>query len=74
MCTGSLVVLSGNIGRHGINVVVVDEVPKEVHELMQETENAMLELHHHADPEVAVYVNLESIVAIDARWDYIEEE
>jgi len=34
----------------------------------------MLLLHHHADPEVEIYVRNREIVALDARWEKIEEE
>lgn len=60
--------------RHGGNVVV-HESPREVRALMAKAKRKeMIELHHHADPAVPVYVRNNLIVACDARWERIEEQ
>jgi len=73
VCDGSVVIVHSPT-HHGQNAVVVNELPKEVRKLMLDSKEELLELHHHADPEVQVYVNSEDIVAIDARWSKIEED
>lgn len=50
-------------------IISVNELPKEVYALMQiANPEEMLILHHHADPEVEVYVRNSDISSIDARW------
>lgn len=72
VCGGS--VITFNNSRHGPNSMVVYEVPYEVHKLMKASEaDEMLELHHHADIHATVYVRNEEIIAIDARWDKVED-
>jgi hypothetical protein len=73
VCTGCVVMLKSQ-ARYGGNIVV-HESPREVRALMRAAKpNEMLELHHHADPAVPVYVRNKWIVACDARWDRIEEQ
>lgn len=69
VCDGALVVIGHE--RQGNDVMVVAELPKEVYALKQAQRLGMIELHHHADPAVAVYVDCEHIVAIDARWSKV---
>lgn len=72
ICTGAIIVSSQS---RGVLPIAVHEVPWEVNRLMQASESdAMLELHHHADAEVTVYVRNEEIISIDARWDRVEED
>lgn len=70
---GSLIIY-GNRG-HGPCALPVNEIPSEVYAKMQEaTPEAMIELHHHADPEILVYVRNHEIITIDARWAKVEKE
>ena len=60
---------------HGSRIICVNEFPKEVHALMIEAHaDEMLVLHHHSDPEVEVYIRNCEIMAIDARWEKVEEK
>lgn len=73
VCTGCVVMLKSQL-RFGGNLVV-HESPKEVRALMSQAKpKDMIELHHHADPAVSVFVRNNSIMACDARWDRIEEQ
>lgn len=66
-CDGALVTFS-TASRTG-GVLAVSEMPKQVIEFMNATnDEAMIELHHYNDPEVQVYVRNGDIVAVDARW------
>lgn len=73
ICSGALVHFSHS--RSGYSHMTVHETPWEVHQLMKKAQpEDMLELHHHGDIAVPVYVRNEEIISIDARWDKVETE
>lgn len=72
ICDGSNVVFANGNNSHLISVSV-NELPREVYKLQKECTEDMLELHHHADPEVPTYIRVEEIIAILPRWNKMEE-
>lgn len=67
------VVFFGAGGRHS-PALPVNELPKEVRAIMRASKEDMITLHHHADPEVEVYIDPEEIIAIDARWRRLDDD
>lgn len=68
VCTGSNICYSG--AKFGPTHLNVHETPSEVNHMMKTSpSDAMLELHHHGDHQVCVYVRNEEIIAVDARWE-----
>lgn len=73
VCSGAIIEFK-DAGKNYGRPLVVHETPQEVNRLMAKSKpGAMLELHHHADPNTSVYVRNKQIVSIDARWDLVEE-
>lgn len=46
----------------------VHETPREVLELMRSAKEDMIELHHHGDPTVPVYIVRGHIIAVNPSW------
>lgn len=73
VCAGAIVEYR-DAGRHYSRPLVVHETPREVRKLMKKKKpNAMLTLHHQADPNTEVYVRNSSIVSLDVRWELLDE-
>ena len=70
VCDGSVIAYGKACGEK----LIVKEIPKEVRSIMRDSSEDVIELHHHADPLVEVYVNQYNIIAIDARWSKIETD
>jgi len=68
VCVGSTVVFGDCRGRQ-----LVHETPREARELMRNSEEDMIELHHIGDIEVPCYFQREEIVAILPYWDEVED-
>ena len=72
VCDGSNIIFGTK--RNGY-LTSVAETPREVRRLMRQALNddSIVELSHHADPEVKVYVHRDYLIAIDPRWTRVDD-
>lgn len=72
ICDGSNI----KFGRGCHEMTSVNETPSEVYEIMKEAKKeyeSLLELHHHADPAVPVYIDQREILVIAPRFSKVED-
>jgi hypothetical protein len=72
ICDGSHIMFG--TARRGATTLVA-ETPSEIRELMlQAATDTLIELSHHADPAVKVYVHENHFIAIDPHWAQVSED
>jgi len=71
-------VVSGSFvrfGEHMADQAQVHQTPREVYEIMEAARySTMIELSHHGDPTVPVYLDRRQIIAITPLWAVVEDK
>jgi len=71
-------VVSGSLirfGDHRGDSAQVHQTPREVYEIMEAARySTMIELSHHGDPTVPVYLDRRQIVSIIPLWAVVEDK
>lgn len=69
-------VVGGTLVRFGKEVgdaTMVHQTPSEVREIMRSAEEDLIELSHHGDTEIPVFIDRRNIVAMTPLWEVVNK-